>query len=250
MKSSFWILLCLILVQGAAFAQCKEKPRIEFGGDFGFVNYMFNCPSYTFAYNGDTSKNWNVLNNHIDIRQAPKKVLFYKKMVEKNIKNYSGNKFFSDLRFYDVDVNYPEKFEAFKDSGRSGMLHVYSKAKYFYYYRFGPNDTASYLIGVAVNKTGKIISPFTFPSKRHYRQIDKNFTYCKLIEIARRVQKDIDPIDEIKLEYDNKKKRFYWLISQGLVDSHEGVNYLNQVMIDASDLSNVKTIKSHVSIVH
>jgi hypothetical protein len=247
MKRIFLFLLCLIVVRVAAFAQCDDKPKIEFGGDFGFVKYMFNCPSYTFAYNGDTSKKWNVLNNHIDINQAPKKVLLFKKMVEKTIKNYSGNKFFSDLRFYDVDVNYPEKFQAFKDSGRSGMLHKYSKAKYFYYYRFGPNDTASYLIGVAVNKTGKIISPFTFPSKKDYKQIDKKFTYCELIDIARKVQKDIDPIADIRLEYDPMHKNFYWRIRRKLVNETEGLNKVCLVEINAANLMDAKPVVSQVS---
>jgi hypothetical protein len=246
MKYFLFCLLILLSVQVSAFAQCNDKPKIEFGGDFGFVDYMFNCPSYSFAYNGDTSKNWGVLNNHIDIRQAPTKVLVYKKMVEKTIKSYAGDKFFSDLKFYDVDVNYPEKFQAFKDSGRTDMLHKYSKAKYFYYYRFGPNDTASYLIGVAVNKNGKIISPFTFPSKKYYRPIDKAFTYCKLIDIARKTQKDIDPIEDIRLEYDSQHGRFYWLISRKLVNETEGTNYIHQVEINAANLADAKAVESQV----
>lgn len=246
MKSYFIGLLILFYVQTFAVAQCNDKPKIEFGGDFGFVDYMFNCPSYSFAYNGDTSKNWGVLNNHIDIRQAPTKVLLYKKMVEKTIKSYAGSRFFSDLKFYDVDVNYPEKFQAFKDSGRTNMLHKHSKAKYFYYYRFGPNDTASYLIGVAVNKNGKIISPFKFPSKKYYRPIDTAFTYCELIEIARRVEKDIDPIEDIRLEYNAEHKGFYWLISRRVINPTEGRNNIHQVIIDAADLRRARTVESHV----
>jgi hypothetical protein len=239
----------LFFVRILTSAQCNDKPKIAFGGDYGFVNYMFNCPSYSFAYNGDTSKNWGVLNNHIDICQAPAKVLIYKERIEKVINNYAGSRFFSKLRFYDVDVNYPEKFKAFKDSGRSDMIHKYSRAKYFYYYRFGLNDTASYLIGIAVNKRGQIINHFSFHSKKYYKPIDGTVTYCKLLEIARRTQKNIDPIEDIRLEYDRHKKEYYWCITRKLVDPKEGVNKVYSVEINAANLNDAKAVESKAWII-
>lgn len=241
-------LIIIILIRSNTIAQCIDKEKIKFGGDYGFVNYIFHCPSYNFAINGDTSKKWNILRDPIDIKQAPIKALQYKKMVETSIKRYSGLDFYSNIKFEGVGVVYPDKFKAF--SGRSDIDRKSCKANYFYYYQFKPDTISSYLIGIAVDKNGKIISPFNFPAKKYYKSIDKTFTYCKLVEIAHDIEKNIDPIDEIKLEYNAKTKQFYWLISQGLVVTHEGLNYLNQVIIDAADLSKAKSVRSHVSIVY
>ncbi|SDE45210.1 hypothetical protein SAMN05216464_106190 [Mucilaginibacter pineti] len=242
--------LFFLTVTSNCFSQCIDISKIEFGGDYDFYEYIFGCPTYSFAVHGDTSKNWNVLNNAIDIKQAPKKALTYRNLVEKKIKQYSGLSFFTDLKFIDVEVVYPEKYNLFK--GRTDVTQRYCKAKYFYHYQFQPDTVASYLIGIAVNEKGKIISPFKFPSKKDYKQIDKSFTYCKLLDIARNIQKDIDPIGKICFEYNEVGKRFYWLISQDLDSekTHEGLNYFNQVIIDASDFSKVKTVKGEAHIIY
>lgn len=101
-----------------------------------------------------------------------------------------------------------------------------------------------YHIGVAVNKKGKIISPFSFPSKSEYVPIDTTFSYCKLIDIARQVKKDLEPIKEVSFEFDSKTKRFYWLIIEKIKNEKEGLNYISQVMIDASALTETKLIKA------
>jgi hypothetical protein len=231
-------------------SQCIDKNKIEFGGDYNFVNYMFLVPSYSFAIKGNTSRNWNVLNDPIDIKQAPKRALIYKESVEDSIKKYAGKDFFSNLEFENVEIVYPEKYQTFIDSGRQDVTQKVCKAKYFYFYQFKPDTLASYLIGIAVNKVGKIISPFNFPSKKYYKPIDKTFTYCKLINIARQAQKDIDPIKEISLQYDKVKKNFYWLISREIVNEKEGINYINQVEINAANLSDVKRVQSEVMVVY
>src|SRR5665213_525560 len=175
MKTLF-VLMFLMACVFVVYPQCIDKDKVKAGGDYGFVKYMFLRPTYTFAYNGDTSKNWNALNKAIDIKQAPEKAMIYKNHVEKTIKRYAGLKFYSDLRFINVEILYPGKFQALKDSGRTDVLYRYAKAQYFYFYQFGPNDTAVYLIGIAVNKKGKIISQFMFPPKEYYKPIDKTFT--------------------------------------------------------------------------
>ncbi len=225
-----------------ALPQCIDKSKIDFGGDYGFVDYIFHCPTYSFSYKGDTSKKWGILNNPIDISQAPAIALKYKKMVEDSIRSYAGSSFFSNVEFEDVEIVYPEKFKDF--SGRHDVTQSTCRAKYFYNFQFKADSIKGYLIGVAVDKKGKIISPFNFPSKRFYKPIDKTFTYCKLIDIARRAQKNMDPINKISLEYDKRQGHFYWLISQAVNPTHEGENYYNQVVIDAADLTTVKKIRA------
>jgi hypothetical protein len=243
------IIISLSFLKCVAFSQCIEKKQIKYGGDYGFVNYIHLCPTYAFAFGGDTSKKWNVLNDPIDIKQAPSNALIFKKKVELAIKNFSGNDFYSNLKFQSVDVVYPERLKLFRTEGRQGVTLKYYKAKYFYYYQFKPDTSAAYLIGIAVDKNGKILSPFVFPAKKNYKSVDKDFTYCKLIQIAKSKQKDIDPIESISLEFDTKSQRFLWLISQAVVKPHEGTNSINQVTIDAANLSIIEVIKSQVHIV-
>ncbi|MEN0052649.1 MAG: hypothetical protein AAGC65_03230 [Mucilaginibacter sp.] len=232
-----------------AYSQCIDRGKIKYGGNYYSTDYIRLCPTYAFATNGDTSKNWNVLTDPIDIKQAPAKALAYKRNVDIAILKYSGDKFYSKLNFHSLEVVYPQRLNWFKKQGRQDVTLKYYKAKYFFFYQFKPDSIASFLIGIAVNKEGKIISPFVFPSKKNYAPIDTSFTYCKLLEIARSKQRDIDPVQELSLEFDTKSQRFLWLISQSVVDTKEGDNFFNQVMIDAADLSKVQTAKTYATIV-
>lgn len=230
------ILFLFCIASISVLSQCVKKGQITYGGDYGFVNYIHLCPTYQFAYGGDTSKKWHF--QPISMSLAPKEVPMLKEYLEKEIKRYAGNSFFEKLTFNSVEVVYEDSLKAFIDRGRNVSLSN-CKAKYFFYYEFKPDTIAIYHIGIALNKGGKIISKFNFPSKKDYKPFDSTFTYCKLIEIARRVQKDIDPVKSISLEYDRRKKKFYWLISQSLVKEKQGVNYFNKVLIDAVDLGKV-----------
>jgi len=247
------IILLLVCICGLnALSQCIDSKKIVYGGYYGLTNYNWLCPSYAFNYSGDTSKHWNFLNDPIDIKQAPAGTLPVKRKVEEAIRKFSGNEFYSNIKFNSVDIFYPKRLRLFKRAGRPDVsLKNYDhRTKYFFYYQYSPDTSASYLIGIAVTKDGKIISPFMFPPKKWYHPIDKSYTYCKLIDIARKIQPKIDPIESIKLMFDTKSQRFLWLITQELVNSHEGINYLNQVTIDAADMSQVQTIKTEESIVY
>lgn len=254
------VFLCLLLCIGVANAQtatdstnnskCISVDKLKYGGGYSYTNYIWNCPTYSFAYGGDTSKNWNALDDAIDIKQAPPKVIELKNKIDHIIRAYAGSSFYALVKFNSVDVVYPDKLQALTDSGRTGLTLKHCKAKYLFDYHFGPDTAKPYLFSVAVNKYGKIISPFPFPPKRYYKPIDKTFTYCRLIAIARKVQKNIDPIDEISLQYNKKSKRFYWLVAQAIPDDHEGLVHNNEVMIDAADLSKVKKTKGEASVVY
>ncbi len=93
-----------------------RKKKITYGGDWGFTDYIHRCPTYSFAFDGDTSKNWNALNDPIDIMQALKNILPLKRSVENKIKEFAGESFFSNLRFDEVEVVYADRLKAFLDS--------------------------------------------------------------------------------------------------------------------------------------
>lgn len=105
-------------------------------------------------------------------------------------------------------------------------------------------------IGIALDNNGRIISRFDFPSKDDYEEIDTNYSYCELIAKAREVQRNIDSVKEIKLEFNPKTKALYWVITQALVNGKEGINYFNQVYIYAADLSKTETTKESVNIIY
>jgi len=232
------------------FSQCIDRKKISYGGDWGFVDFIHRCPTYNFTFGGDTSRNWNALADPIDIMQAPSEVLTLKKTIDDKIRDFAGELFFSKVFFNSVEIIYADRLKAFVDSGRQDVTLKYCKAKYFFYYEFKPDTIATYHIGIALDKNGNIINKFNFPSKDYYKSIDTTFTYCKLLEIARKVQQNIDPIEEISLEYNAKTKRFYWLLSQEVVDQKEGTNYFNQVYIDAFDLTKATTSRASVRVIY
>lgn len=214
------------------------------------MSFIHRCPTYNFDFGGDTSSSWNVLTDPIDISQAPKQVLSLKQKVESKIREFAGEAFYAKVTFNSVEVVYQELLQAFRDSGRQDVTLKYCKAKYFFYYEFKPDSLATYHIGIALDDKANIISKFNFPSKDQYQAIDTAFSYCRIIDNARRIQKGIDPVKDIKLEFDDKTKRFYWLVSQALVDTKQGLNYFNQVFIDAADLGKVTTSKGSVSVIY
>jgi len=250
MTIKYFLFIIFFLISYRMTAQCIDKEKVTYGGDWGYTDFIHRCPTYNFSFGGDTSKQWNTLNDPIDIMQAPKEVLTFKREVESKIKDYAGEKFFSKVKFNSVEAVYPEQLQVFADSGRQDVTLEFCKAKYFFYYEFKPDTIATYHIGVALDTSGKIISKFNFPSKEDYKPIDTTFTYCELINIARKTQYKIDPIEEISFEFNNKTNRFYWLITQEIVNQKEGLNYYNQVVIDASDLTKTKKLKGTVSIVY
>ncbi|SHJ85394.1 hypothetical protein SAMN02745146_0355 [Hymenobacter daecheongensis DSM 21074] len=231
-----------------AAAQCIDQEKITYGGDWGYTDYIHRCPMYQFAYGGTESKEWGVLNDPVSMSQAPAIVLQLKRMVEDSIRRYAGAKFYQQLHFNAVEMVMPEQLSRFKKAGRRDVTLEYCKAKYFFYYEFKPDSLATHHYGVAIDRHNKIISPFTFPKASEYQPIDLSFSYCQLLRIAEQAQPNIKPVDTIRMEYDSKEKRFYWLVSQEVVDQHEGINYFNQVLIDAADLTKTQTSRGKVTV--
>lgn len=244
------LLLTYFLIHSTTtlFSQCIDREKIKYGGEYSFVDYIHRCPTYNFAYGGDTSKFWNVLDDPIDIAQSPKEVIPLKLKIEEQVRLYCGDIFFKDLKFSSVEVVYKDKLKAFRDSGRQDVTLKYCKAKYFFYYEFKPDTLATYLIGIAVDSKGAIMNKFTFPSKNDYKTVNTNISNCKLVELARKSQPQIDPIKEISFEYDKVEKKFYWLVSQEIQNMKEGRNSFNQVIIDAADLTKTKAITGSIFI--
>jgi hypothetical protein len=225
---------------------CLEDKKVRYGGDFKAHNYTYFCPAYQFAYDGDVSKSWNIL-NPIDIRQVATTLLPVKKKVEQQIRDYAGNALFSKLRFSSADVVYTDSINKF--AGRVPEVDMkFCKAKYYFYYTLQADAQAVFNIGFAANKQGFIISPFDIPAKRDYAAIDTTLNVCRILAIARKYNPKIDPIAEVTFDYDSKSKRFYWLVSQKIINSHEGANTFNQVKIDAARPSKVEKLKGEVTI--
>lgn len=234
-------------IKASIAAPDKGKDKVIYGGDWGFSQYIHLCPTYKFTLKG-TSKNGNTLGNPININLASSDVRAYKEYVEKQIKEYSGEDFFSKIKFKAVDVVYPDSLQAFISSGRQNVTLKHCKAKYFYYYEFSIDTIATYHIGIALDSMGTIISKFDFPSKADYIPLDLHYTYDGLISIAKKSQHNIEPIESIRLSYDGNKKRFVWYITQELVNPKAGINCINEVVIDATDLKKTKNTKKKVKV--
>jgi hypothetical protein len=228
------ITILFICVSGQGFCQCIDQLKIGFGGHWEQADYQFKCPVYNFSYNGDSSKQWSP-STTIDIKQIGKEFWPIKASLEKKIKNYAGDRFFSRLKFCSVNDVYPERMGQYKKDGNTWVTMKYCKAKYYFFYHFVVDSAVCYNVGFAVNKNGDILSKFNFPTKKQYAAIDEKFNICKAIETARKVNKKIDPISKIVVDYDEKSHRFYWLLSQAILDLKEGENDVNQVYIDAAD---------------
>ena len=167
--------LLFVLAAPTGFAQCPDEKKVWFGGDFGQHEFISFCPNYDFSYYGATATKWSIL-NPIDIRQAAPEVLLMKGAVEKKIKDYAGEPFFSRLAFSSVQVVYVDSIAKFEGRGPAVDL-ARCKCKYFltYYFRpasIGSPPTAAYCVGIAVDEQGTIISPFTFPSKQDYQPVN------------------------------------------------------------------------------
>jgi hypothetical protein len=237
--------LILVLIGSTPFlgnSQCIDREKITYGGDWDFVPYIFHCPTYGFEYGGDTSSVWSIL-DPMDLKKIETWFLSIKNNVDRKVREYSGDKFFQRVKFNSVEIVYPDSLQKMLDAGRVDVEKRNCKAKYYFYYEFLPDTISTWHFGIAVDKQGKIISAFTFPKASEYIPVDTNINYCELINIARKKEPNIDPIKEIKLEYDPKVKRFYWLISQEIQSVKEGRNEFNQIAIDAADKSKVNAFK-------
>lgn len=236
-------LFFLIFTQVYSFSQCIDKEKITYGGNWhsGYVNV---CPTYEFAFGGDTSKNWNILGDPIDIMQVAKVVMPIKSFVEQKIKNYADEFFFSRVKLNSVEIAYPQDAQKFIDSGRIDNFKKSCAAKYYFYYDFMVDSLMPYHMGIAVDSLERIISPFEFPSKKNHKSIDTNYSYCQLINIAKKVRKDIEPIEEIQFQYDKNTKQFYWLIIEKIKNEKQGLNYFYEVVINAANLKETKLVRA------
>jgi hypothetical protein len=242
----FIVLVLSAIYSPACLAQCIDRKKIDWSNDGLFYDYGYLCPAYFFSFNGDTAKKWNTRFENINIGQAPGNVLRFKHTVDQAITKHAGVEFFKNLKFNNAEVCYPGRLKLFKDSGMTLATLAHYKCRYVYNYSLDADSVTGYNINVGVTSYGKIVTPLIIPSKRNYKPIIKTFTYCQLIEIAKKAQKNIIPVDRISFKYDKKKQQFYWLISEEIVSPHEGRNDINVVYIDASDFNRVTAVKSSV----
>jgi len=235
------LLLIILLTTKTVNAQCVDSDKVVISGDFGGHQYITFCPTYNFSFEGDTSKEWNILNNPIDINQVSF-LIDIKDRLELKIRNYSGDNFFSHLKFYSVEMSCPDSIKNFRNRGPKVVMDK-CKAKYFFYYYFIPTDGTKHCIGIALNEKEEIISQLNFPSKQEFKPIDTILTVCKVIEIAKQTNPQIEPIDKISFDFDNHSKEYYWAISQKIIKPVEGENEFNKVLINAADYTKTKRTK-------
>ena len=233
MKSTI-CLMFLLSISLNMRSQCAGEEKLTYGGEWD--GYTFFCPAYRFAFNGDTAKQWSILNKN-DIYKIKDEIFPVKAKLEAQILNYAGKKFFNDLVFVSVEVTFIDSIEKF--SGRVPYVIMDKcKAKYFFCYKFIHIENVHYNIGIAVNEQGEILNKLDFPAKKDYKKIDKKLTVCKVLEIAKEYAEQIEPIESIKLHYNEKEKKFYWLVTQ-VVGKGDDSEY-NQLLIDASNKKHIE----------
>lgn len=235
------LLLILALTTKTLYSQCGDSDKVIISGDFGGHQYITFCPTYNFSFDGDTAKKWNVLNDPIDINQVSF-LIDIKGRLELKIRDYSGDNFFSHLKFYSAEISYPDSITNFRKRGPKVVMEK-CRAKYFFYYYFIPTDGIKHCVGIALNDKEEIISQLNFPSKQEYQSIDTTLTVCNVIDIAKRINPQIEPIDKITFDFDNVTKEYYWTISQKILKPVEGENEFNKVLINASDQTKAKRTK-------
>ena len=250
------VMVLLIITEQIAFSQCIDHERIRQGSPFSSYKHSRYVNTDTITYtdvyyfdangkvDGDYGNGNYLVNDAIDIKQAATDAQKYRLKVENAIKAYAGNRFFSELHFNFTAVLYPERVEVPIDNEHRKIEVVYEKIKddfkYVYFYDFKADSMSSCEFRFEVDRFGKIIPRFDFPPKDRYRPINKHFTYCRLINIARKAQKHIDPIGSIQLNYNVDTERFYWVILQDISDKPPGMHYFYEIQIDAADLTKVK----------
>ncbi len=228
------LLLFLLISFKLSFCQCIDNQKIDYGGEREFPKYQYLCPTYNFVNNGDTSKHWLFIND-IDIKQIAKEIDPIKEHVEHQIKKVAGPLFYSRVKFSCVTVVYPDSIKQYIEGGHKETTTKYCKAKYCFSYFFTIDTNVAYVIDIAVNSKGHILSKLHVPSRYQYVPVANNMTVCKAIQIARKTSNRIDPISRVVFDYDEKRHRFYWLISQEITNHKEGINNVNQVYIDAAN---------------
>jgi hypothetical protein len=232
----------------SVFSQCTELDKVKYGGNWTDGD-LYYCPAYTFSFDGSVSTKWSILNDPIDIKQIGTYIFPIKDTVEKQIREYSGDIFFSRVKFHSVAIAYPDSIRKF--AAKHPRPDIKScKYKYFFYYKFFGDNLACYNIGIAVDKNGKIISTLPFPKKTEYQPIDTTLNACRVLDIARKVNININPISEIIFDYNPETRKFYWCISQALKDRKQGKNIYDIVIIDAANASQTEIKKREIYSVH
>jgi len=217
--------------------QCNHKTI--YGGNFNFVDYLFKCPIYNFSEKSDSISEWKNLEPNY-MGKLGNELYFLKEKIERIIEKHSGEDFSKDLEFSSVSVNYPDSIKKFK--GVAGIIKKKCKAKYFFYYYYTPIKNAKYEIGIPMNENGEIMIELDLPSKENFKPVSKLLDICEVIRLAKVYNKNIEPIEKIKFEYDKKNEMFYWIITQKGKRIKRINGYFNKSNIVKIDASNGKLI--------
>lgn len=231
---SIFIILFGVLGLFSANAQCRETVS----GDFQIKEFSTPCPVYNFAFNGEKTKDWMSAKGPLDIAMVQNEILPIKEDLEKYLKDYVGDAFFSKMVFKSVDISNYDSIVKF--DGRYPPVDMYAcKTKYFFYYHYLPKPEIKYCIGIALDDNKRIISGFNFPDAANYLPEDPILDYCKVMEIVKETRTNIEPIESVSFDFDIEKQQFLWWIKQKIVNPKEGRNERNEISIEAADSKQV-----------
>ncbi len=236
MKTTLLFFL-FILVAISVNAQCNIPESAIESDEFPYrsakARYIFNAPSYIFAPGGDTSRVWNLEHKPISLTRLPAPAVLVQNMVEDTIKAYSGNVFFDDLVFDNVEIVYPDRKNDF------GFMNFQRyKLKYWFTYRLEVDNLHSLPVGIGVYDDGTIAVKLNMPKRVTYKRVIKNVNYCELASVASHTNKALNESGRFVFQFD-EQHGFRWLVLQKLVKNKIKYNR-PLVYINAADFSDVK----------
>jgi len=66
--------------------------------------------------------------------------------------------------------------------------------------------------------------------------------------LAKKYKEQIEPIDRIRFDYSFDEKKFYWIITQKLINEKRGINNINELLIDASNYKIMRIEKKTLAV--
>lgn len=229
------------------WSQCKDDEVLKIGGDFQNAEYISHCPTYTFAYGGINSKKWSGHSQPIDIELIGDEIFPVKENLENKLKTEMGEELFSKMRFQSVSVSVYDSISKMKS--RYPVVDMYQcKTKYFFFYHLEPVKNVKYCIGIALDDYQRILSDLPIPTEKENQKLDPVLNVCKAIELAKATEIPITPIESVYLDFDSKRKAYFWIVKQQIVAPKYGENEYNEVRIEASDAQHIVPYRKTVEI--
>jgi len=230
--------LLLILIPVSVIAQCPDSNKLKFGGFFGTDSYSPKTATIEyFSYNLDT------LNYCCHINKIQKYADFILGKSEKYIRQRAGTIFFKKLVFHHIMVIYHDYSLLSNYDSLKYKLDNCGRISYWLTYSYFHDSTIEYGFGIEFDSSGKRISENMIPDISKNPNFMNLIGLCKAIEVVKK-QKivQLDSINSIELNYDNKINSFVWLIKENYPIT-EGFHEQDLLIINANTGKLYKTEK-------